>query len=550
MAIGVALRWIDWRAYRPALLYPDSVHYLSDAVTGELNDRRPSGYSFLLGPLVSHGNIAGIALAQHLLVLGIAILLYALMLRRGVPAWGAALALVPLLLDPLQLVLEQYVLSDVLFEALLVVACALLLWRRRPSLLEFVAAGAVLGYAAIVRGAGIGLIVPAALAAASLRLGWRRVAAIVVAFAVPLVIYMAAFQSQHGVFATNTFSSRYLYGRVTTFVHCHSGLRLPSYERPLCPKQSVSKRHSSDWYMWRKGSPQKHLKTPRGVTVIQALRDFDKRAIRAQPLAFARIAARDFLYGFHPSRTHSVPGFPPSRWLFHHYYWSLHDAPQTTSHFRQLGYGPFVAHRKYTRFLTDFQSVFHTPGPLLLAAALIAAVATAGVGRARQSGNRVASGLFLGLCLIPLMMTAALSGFSWRYQLPQLALLAPAGALGLAALLRRPRCPLPEPTTLHRLTTSVLRRSSSDTTARSAEYAVGLVAAAMAGLLFGTAAYVTHWARPATALVLALCAFLAVAVLLFSSRWRGTPAPTGMPPPDAVPRAVDVGPSDPVASDR
>jgi hypothetical protein len=58
---------------------------------------------------------------------------YLLLLRLGVWPWLAALATAPLLLDSMQLSLEQYVMSDVLFQALLLAACLLLLWRRRPG---------------------------------------------------------------------------------------------------------------------------------------------------------------------------------------------------------------------------------------------------------------------------------------------------------------------------------------------------------------------------------------------------------------------------------
>jgi hypothetical protein len=528
LAAGVVLRWIDWLAYRPALLYPDSVHYLSDAVSGELNRRRPSGYSFLLGPFVSHEGIATIALGQHLLILGAGVVLYLFLLRRHVPAWGAALATVPLLLDPLQLVLEQYVLSDVLFEALLVFAGVLLLWRRRPLLVDVAAAGIVLGYAALVRGAGIGLIVPAVFAVAALRLGWRRVVVVIVAFALPVVAYMAVFDAQHGAFATNTYSERFLYGRVTTFVDCHAPLHLPRYERPLCPKLSVDRRPSSDWFMWREESPQYSLKPPSGITAPQAIHDFDKEAIRSQPVAFARIVARDFLFGFHPSRTHSVPGFPASRWLFHRYYWSLDGTEKAADYFRRSGYGPLVAERPYSSFLTSFQDTFHTPGPLLFLAALVAAVASAGVGHARWSGKRVACGLLLGLCLVPLLTTAALSGFSWRYQLPQLALIGPAAALGITALVGRSRSHVvaAEQTALRRLTKSMVPRRSSDAELRRAESWFGVVAAVLVGGFFAAAAFASGWAAMGTAGVIGLVVAALTAVLLFASRWRGMPAHT------------------------
>jgi hypothetical protein len=73
----------------------------------------------------------------------------------------------------------------------------------------------------------------------------------------------------------------------------------------------------------------------------------------------------------------------------------------------------------------------------LAACAVAALLAAAGVGRARRSGLRVAAWTFAAICLAVLVIAAMGSGFSWRYQLPQLVLLPPAGALGLTALLRR-----------------------------------------------------------------------------------------------------------------
>ena len=87
--------------------------------------------------------------------------------------------------------------------------------------------------------------------------------------------------------------------------------------------------------------------------------------------------------------------------------------------------------------LASYQHVGHTPGPVLAACAVAALLATAGVGRARRSGLRVAAWTFAALCLVVLGAAALGSVFSWRYQLPQLVLLPPAGALGLTALLRR-----------------------------------------------------------------------------------------------------------------
>jgi hypothetical protein len=68
---------------------------------------------------------------------------------------------------------------------------------------------------------------------------------------------------------------------------------------------------------------------------------------------------------------------------------------------------------------------------------VVALLAVAGVGRARRSGLRVAAWTFASLGLVALVTAAMSSTFSWRYQLVQLVLLPPAGALGLTALLGR-----------------------------------------------------------------------------------------------------------------
>ena len=49
----------------------------------------------------------------------------------------------------------------------------------------------------------------------------------------------------------------------------------------------------------------------------------------------------------------------------------------------------------------------------------------------------MAAWTFAATCLAVLVIAAMGSAFSWRYQLPQLVLLPPAGALGLSGLLGR-----------------------------------------------------------------------------------------------------------------
>jgi hypothetical protein len=86
-------------------------------------------------------------------------------------------------------------------------------------------------------------------------------------------------------------------------------------------------------------------------------------------------------------------------------------------------------------FLRRYQRVGYTPGPLLGLALIVGLLGALGVGRARRSGLQCACLLFSGATLVVLVTAVAVNQFSWRYQLPQLILIPPAGALGLTALL-------------------------------------------------------------------------------------------------------------------
>jgi hypothetical protein len=129
---AVALRVLAMIAYRPVLFYSDSVDYLKHAYQLPLSDWRPPGYSiFLRFVLLSH-NLLAVAATQHVLGLATAGLLYALLLRLGLVPWAAAACCAPVLLDAYQVQIEQYVMSEALFEFLLVAALTLLA-RRGPG---------------------------------------------------------------------------------------------------------------------------------------------------------------------------------------------------------------------------------------------------------------------------------------------------------------------------------------------------------------------------------------------------------------------------------
>ena len=122
LAAGLGLRVVTQLAYRPALLYIDSYKYLTG--TGGSD---PAGYGILLRPLLWAGNLAVVAGFQHLLGLAMAVALYTTLIRRHAPRWAATLAAAPLLLDAYQLQMEQTIMPDVTFEALITTGLTILL---------------------------------------------------------------------------------------------------------------------------------------------------------------------------------------------------------------------------------------------------------------------------------------------------------------------------------------------------------------------------------------------------------------------------------------
>lgn len=438
LAVGALLRWITWRAYGPALLFPDSHTYLSEAHHLKFGYWQPSGYSAFLWPLVRLHHPAVISLVQHLLGLTIAVLLYVALRRRGVPGWGGALATAPLLLDPLQLNIEQYVLSDVLFEFLVCVALVCFLWRRRPGPAALALAGLCLGGAVLTRSAGMILVLAGLVVAIALHVRARAVVAFLATFGVTVGAYLVGHHAVVGTYSITDSSGRFLYARVASIADC-AQLKLPSYERALCPPEPLNDRRSADHYVWgRKTSPQYHAQPPAGMTQLQMVKDFNRRVIRQQPFAYAGAVSYDFLRGFQWSRVVGPNDIRFAPFEFQKKYptrWVKKSLPDMK---RLLGIRHVTTSSGYAAFLVHYEDAFHVPGPFLAACLLLALLATLGIGRAKRSGLRSVTFLFGAGAVLILAPAALAVGFSWRYQLQQLLFLPPAAALALTALLRQP----------------------------------------------------------------------------------------------------------------
>jgi hypothetical protein len=440
VVIGAALRAVVEIAYPPALeFHGDTYTYLANASHLVPRLDRPIAYPALLKLLSVTHSLFAVTVLQHALGLALGVGIYALVRRVGAPAWLAAVAAAPILLDGYQLDIEQFVLSETLFEVLVFLAFALLIWKVRPAARTCAVIGLVLAAATLTRSVGAILVGPVLLYLLVLRVGVRRIAALLAAFVIPLVGYAGWFDSAHGQFSLVGYSGIFLYGEVAPIADC-KGLSLPSYERILCDPTPAAIRLGPNYYDWISSSPRFWLNPPLGVTVDGALSDFSRRVILHQPLAYAREVTGETLHYFAPGRFVGPRDWYLATWRF------PTDDPQyatlwhTNPADRTFGLEVYVSHPRWalTPWLRGYQDVVYTPGPLLALAALLGLVA---VFRRRRGADSAAVrwGAFClsaaGIAL--LVVPSATATFDYRYLLPDLVVLPLAGALGWRVLFPR-----------------------------------------------------------------------------------------------------------------
>jgi hypothetical protein len=454
---GLLLRVAVQLAYRPALFYIDTTRYLYSA---QGND--PVGYRLPLRAIAQLVNLDAVAAFQHLLGLAMAVTVYLLLIRRGAARWLAALAVAPVLLDAYQLQAEQTLMPDVCFEALLVAGLAVLLWRPVTTMPTVIAGGLILGATAPVRQVGEILLLPAlcyVLAAAD---GWRRAAGqagvLCLAFLVPILAYLTTAQVVAGHFSLSHTGVTSTYGRMAAVADCAT-LRLPVSERALCPTPA-QRALGIDGLEHSPRSPlrpyylnEKIRYLDRRIPSSEASRlveNFNQQVLHQQPLRVLAAYGRDTVKLFALTRTTSPGDTPISRWQFQKSfptYWPHASRWFIDSAAARFGGGKPAVWRPVAAFLRSYQlDGGYTPGPLLAMALLLGLAGTLTLvrrGRGPDPRRRqlALTALLFVLAAAGVLLVSDLFEFSWRYQLPALVTLPPAGAAGLAACLRGRRRP-------------------------------------------------------------------------------------------------------------
>jgi hypothetical protein len=442
LTAGLALRVVTQLAYRPALLYIDSPKYL----VGGLEKYDPEGYRvLLLRPVLAAGNLALVAALQHLIGLAMAVSLYALLIRRHTPRWAAVLATAPLLLDAYQLQMEQTIMPDVLFEALILTGLTVLLWNPRPGPRTIAVASFVLGLSATVRQVGEVLFLPALVFAVLAARGWRRRLTagglLMISFAIPILVYMTYSATILGDrFQLSDQGDAVLYGRAAAAADCAT-LRIPAGLKPICPTPKAVAAFGSDGLVNDPTAPVYTFTLPAGVSRSGAANRFSYSVIEQQPLRVAGSIATDAVKLFALTRD-SAPGDTPIwRWQFQTAY-QLYPPKITLPYASGLiqatggGGGP-AAIRPLAAVLRAYQlRGGYTPGPYLLLALLCGLGGIVAGRRGRDPAAALACLLATGTG-VAVLLGADVYEFSWRYQLPALVTLPAAGALGAAAIAAR-----------------------------------------------------------------------------------------------------------------
>ena len=477
IAGGVVLRALAQMAYHPAIIYIDTLKYLYDNWPGS----DPVGYKVPLKAILPVGDLGTVEVVQHLLGIAIAVTLYAVMVRRGVPRWLGAIAVAPVLLDAYQVQVEAMIMPDIWFEALVVAGLAVLLWRPVPGMRLALIGGALLGASTGIRQAGEVLVIPALIFVLAMGGGWRKIVqnatAVICGFALALLFYLSADYQLAGHFWISRSSVSLTYGRMASVADCTT-LRLPKAERGLCPSKT-QQAQGPDWLDHSVYSPLRTFDESLPANLLgdkgQLVANFNKAVERQQPLRVMSGILHDSVKLFAVTRLTSPGDTPIVRWQFQR-------------HFPTVQYGPWISVRNnaiwldvgslesstlqelnpafggapqvdkpIAAFLRSYQvRGGYTPGPLFalsliagLAGSVLAfmrrrrgAAARPGTARVTAARQAAVACLFFFATGALVLGVSDLFEFTWRYQIPAIVTLPPAGALGIGALIiaaRRPR---------------------------------------------------------------------------------------------------------------
>jgi hypothetical protein len=451
LAAGAVLRVVAALGYPGALWFSDSFVYIGDALRPQPDPARAVGYSFFLRALEPFHSLALVTGLQHMMGLGIAVMIYAAARRGAAPQRWACVAALPVLLDGFELEDEHMIMAETLFTFLAMLAMLLILRRGRVPWQSALLAGVIIGCAVDVRTEGLPLLIlfPAFLLlrgpdrrpARQSGRSWMAAGTMILGCAVPVLAYLGWYHAATSTYALTRADGFYLWGRVSSFAECPV-IRPPAAEQKLCPSGPPSSRTPPGHYIWH--APQV-LGLPGGPVSASSdalLRDFAFRAIEAQPLGYLR----SVLSGLALSVQWPRQPYPDADAV---YFYHFHQEPQVIPAGRSWvpGGTPFLDAVRYgraapSRVVPPFAAVtawyerwFFTYGPLF---GLILLTGLGGVVRIRRTPpcltwcRRAGGMLPWTTAIVLLVFPVAVADFDYRYLLPVLPFACLAAALAFA----------------------------------------------------------------------------------------------------------------------
>ena len=345
--VSVIPRVIAALGFKPALLIQDSFSYMAEGVhLSPLSQLRPAGYPLMLRVLEPFHSLLLVTTLQHLMGIGLGVIIYGVLRTRGLPAWGATLAAVPTLFDSRQIWLESSILPDTLFTLVLMIAVAILIVRPKPTIWQAVIVGLLVSWASVIRGNGAPVFVIILAFLLIQRVGWKVFTACLAAFAVPLLGYALIFFSEYGQLNITNSTGMFLWSRTMSFANC-AIIKPPADLVPLCPQNQpdhptspapawsvdalLNERSPAD-YLWAAGAWYRTDAHP-GINAYnnKLATQFAERAIQAQPLDYLKTVGKGvFLTFFATDRSESLPVGSLHRGPARHHARALHEELTST----------------------------------------------------------------------------------------------------------------------------------------------------------------------------------------------------------------------------
>jgi 4-amino-4-deoxy-L-arabinose transferase-like glycosyltransferase len=383
LAGGALMRLITMIGFPGALWFAgDSYVYLGAALRPQPNLSKTTGYSLFLRLLLPFHSLTLVTLCQHLMGLGDAVMIYALLRRSGVSKKWSTIATLPVLYDGFMIEDEHLIMTEALFTFCVVLALLLVLRYRRMPWWTALIAGLLVGYAAIVRTEGVPFLAvfPVFLLVRGWRAdgGWKQarawIAAIAMALgcAAPVLGYALWFQSYSGSFNLTLSDGYYLWGRVSSFANC-AVIKPTGQQAAVCPKEPLKDRTAPGNFIWH--APEVHQDLPGGpVTAANnsLLTSFAIHAVEAQPVGYVKAVAHGLVLSVEPTRKDYPGAGTVYYYYFHRHPIALPDGPEQwikggvpATDWVAYGHAQAgVVHEPFAAFMIAYQRVFWTWGPL------------------------------------------------------------------------------------------------------------------------------------------------------------------------------------------